>query len=155
MDVLAGITVSIVAAAGLAFVARTLGQPLLLGYILAGAVLGPHVGFGVIHDEAAIEHIAEIGLILLLFLIGLEISIPRLLQAGRVIIARSRGVARWFRTSAKPRRAGMPEARAVAASRPALATHHPRPRSRTALARSPSAERSMPYGSYRRPSRTA
>lgn len=37
------------------------------------------------HDEASIEGIAEIGLILLLFLIGLELSLPRLLQAGRVI----------------------------------------------------------------------
>jgi Kef-type K+ transport system membrane component KefB len=87
MDVLAPITVCIVAAALLAFGARSLGQPLLLGYIVAGALLGPHVGLNVIHDEAAIEHVSEIGLILLLFLIGLEISLPRLLQAGRVITA--------------------------------------------------------------------
>jgi Kef-type K+ transport system membrane component KefB len=87
MDILAPIAVCIVAAAALAFLARRLGQPLLLGYIVAGALLGPHVGLNVLHDEAAIEHIAEIGLILLLFLIGLEINLPRLLQAGRVITA--------------------------------------------------------------------
>ena len=85
MDLLTSIGFSIIVAAVLAFLARRLGQPLILGYILAGAVLGPHIGFHVVTDEASIELIAEIGLILLLFLIGLEISLPRLLQAGRAI----------------------------------------------------------------------
>jgi Kef-type K+ transport system membrane component KefB len=85
MDLLTSIGFSIVVAAVLAFLARRLNQPLILGYILAGAVLGPHVGFHVVADETSIELIAEIGLILLLFLIGLEISLPRLLQAGRAI----------------------------------------------------------------------
>ena len=84
-DLLTSIGFSIIVAAVLAFIARRLNQPLILGYILAGAVLGPHVGFHVVTDEASIELIAEIGLILLLFLIGLEISLPRLLQAGRAI----------------------------------------------------------------------
>ena len=85
MDLLTSISVSIIVAAVLAFAARWLRQPLLLGYVLAGAVLGPHVGLHVVTDEASIELIAEIGLILLLYLIGLEISLPRLLQAGRGI----------------------------------------------------------------------
>jgi Kef-type K+ transport system membrane component KefB len=85
MDLLTSIGFSIIVAAILAFLARRLNQPLILGYILAGAVLGPHVGLHVVSDEASIELIAEIGLILLLFLIGLEISLPRLLQAGRAI----------------------------------------------------------------------
>jgi Kef-type K+ transport system membrane component KefB/voltage-gated potassium channel Kch len=85
MDLLTSIGFSIIVAAILAFLARRLSQPLILGYILAGAVLGPHVGLHVVTDEASIELIAEIGLILLLFLIGLEISLPRLLQAGRAI----------------------------------------------------------------------
>jgi Kef-type K+ transport system membrane component KefB len=85
MNLLLAISASIVASAVLAFVARQLRQPLLLGYIVAGAVLGPHLGVGVIESEEDIELIAEIGLILLLFIIGLEISVPRLLQAGRTI----------------------------------------------------------------------
>jgi Kef-type K+ transport system membrane component KefB len=85
MDLLTSIGFSIIVAAILAFIARRLNQPLILGYILAGALLGPHVGFHVVTDEHSIELIAEIGLILLLFLIGLEISLPRLLQAGRAI----------------------------------------------------------------------
>ncbi len=85
MSLLIAISASIIASAVLAFVARQLRQPLLLGYIVAGAVLGPHVGLGWIADEDSIERIAEIGLILLLFIIGLEINLPRLLQAGRTI----------------------------------------------------------------------
>ncbi len=86
MDLLTAIGVSIVAAAGLALVARRVGQPLILGYVVAGAVLGPHVGVGFVTDEASIELISEIGLILLLFIVGLEISVPRLAQAGRSIV---------------------------------------------------------------------
>ena len=85
MDLLTSIGISIIVAAVLALVAYRLGQPMILGYVLAGAVLGPHVGLNVIHDEESIELIAEIGLVLLLFLIGLEISLPRLMQAGRTL----------------------------------------------------------------------
>ncbi len=85
MNLLLAISAGIVASAVLAFVARQLRQPLLLGYIVAGAVLGPHLGIGLIQSEEDIELIAEIGLILLLFIIGLEINLPKLLQAGRTI----------------------------------------------------------------------
>ncbi|MGH7277388.1 MAG: cation:proton antiporter [Candidatus Rokuibacteriota bacterium] len=85
-DLLTAIPLSIIAAAVLALVARMVGQPLLLGYIAGGVVLGHHLGLGIVSDEATIEVISEIGLIFLLFIIGLEISVPRLMQAGRTII---------------------------------------------------------------------
>ena len=85
IHVFEAISIGIVAATLLGLIARRLGQPLILGYIVGGAVLGPHLGLGIITDEAAIEAMSEMGLILLLFIIGLEISIPRLLQAGRTI----------------------------------------------------------------------
>lgn len=85
-DIFGAISIGIVAATLLALIARRLNQPLILGYILGGALLGPHLGVGVIHDEHSIELISEMGLILLLFIIGLEISVPRLLQAGRTIV---------------------------------------------------------------------
>ena len=84
-DIFGAISIGIVAATVIGLIVRRLGQPLILGYIIGGAILGPHLGFGVIHDEEAIELISEMGLILLLFIIGLEISIPRLMQAGRTI----------------------------------------------------------------------
>ena len=83
---LAAISVSTIAAAALALLARRVRQPLILGYIVGGVLLGSHLGFGVVHDEAAIDLIAEIGLILLLFIIGLEINVREIAQAGRVII---------------------------------------------------------------------
>src|SRR5919204_111673 len=85
-ELLAAIALSVIAAAALALVARTLRQPLILGYILGGVVLGRHLGLGVVSDEASIEVISEIGLIFLLFIIGLEIDVPRVLQAGRTIL---------------------------------------------------------------------
>jgi Kef-type K+ transport system membrane component KefB/voltage-gated potassium channel Kch len=84
-DLLAGIGVSIIAAAVFALLARHAHQPLILGYIVGGAVLGPHLGLGIVTNEASIELISEMGLILLLFIIGLEVSVPRVIQAGRTI----------------------------------------------------------------------
>jgi len=86
VNLLVAISLSIVAAAVFGLVARRLHQPLLLGYVLGGTLLGPHVGFGVVSDEASIELISEIGLILLLFIVGMEINVPSILQAGRTII---------------------------------------------------------------------
>jgi Kef-type K+ transport system membrane component KefB len=85
MDLLPSIGICVIVAAALAVVAARLKQPLIIAYIATGALLGPHIGINLIHEEESIERIAEIGLILLLFLIGLELSLPRLLQAGRVI----------------------------------------------------------------------
>jgi Kef-type K+ transport system membrane component KefB/Trk K+ transport system NAD-binding subunit len=85
-DLLTAIGISIVAAAAFALLARVVRQPLLLGYIVAGAVLGPNVGLGLVADEASIELISEMGLIFLLFIIGLEINVPALAQAGRSIV---------------------------------------------------------------------
>ena len=56
------------------FVFMRLRQPPVVGYIIAGIVLGP-TGFGVIQQSHAIELLAELGVLLLLFLIGMEISI--------------------------------------------------------------------------------
>ena len=59
-----------------------LRQPLLIGYICVGVVLGPHVT-GVIVDVHAMERLGEIGLVLLLFFLGTEMSLPRLLSRWR------------------------------------------------------------------------
>ena len=83
--VILNIAISLVAGSAVAFLMRLLKQPLLLGYILAGVAIGP-VGFGFITDHTQIITIAEIGLILLLFMIGLEIDVRAMLQAGRKVI---------------------------------------------------------------------
>ena len=59
---------------------------MILAYLLAGVVIGPEIGFAWIKDEETIELISEIGLILLLFIIGLEIDLKKLLGAGRTLL---------------------------------------------------------------------
>ncbi|HKU87488.1 MAG TPA: cation:proton antiporter [Casimicrobiaceae bacterium] len=86
VDLLSSVGISISVAAGLAFVGNWLRQPLLLAYLLAGVLIGPQIGFGLISDEASIETVSEIGLILLLFIIGLELDLKKLLAAGRPVL---------------------------------------------------------------------
>lgn len=83
--VIQNIALCIVAASLLGLLMRALRQPLLLGYLLAGVAIGP-LGLGLITDQREITTIAEIGLILLLFMIGLEIDLKRMLAAGRFVI---------------------------------------------------------------------
>jgi Kef-type K+ transport system membrane component KefB len=85
-DLLTSIGLCIAVAAALAFVAHRLKQPLLLAYLLAGVVIGPRIGLGLITDEGSITTVAEIGLILLLFMIGLELDLRKLVSAGRAVI---------------------------------------------------------------------
>jgi Kef-type K+ transport system membrane component KefB/Trk K+ transport system NAD-binding subunit len=85
-DLIAGIGISIVVAAALAFVAKALKQPVVLAYIAAGALIGPGVGLRLVEDEASIEAISEIGLILMLFMIGLEIDLKQLARAGQKVL---------------------------------------------------------------------
>ena len=86
MDLLTGIGLAICTAAVFALVARKIRQPLLLAYLAAGIVIGP-IGFGMIKDQETIHAVSEIGLILLLFIIGLEIDIKKLAAAGKSLIA--------------------------------------------------------------------
>jgi Kef-type K+ transport system membrane component KefB len=86
-DLLNNIGLCVIVAAALAFVANRLRQPAILAYLLAGVLLGPEIGFGLITDPAVIEVISEIGLILLLFIIGLEMDLKQLRASGRPVIA--------------------------------------------------------------------
>jgi Kef-type K+ transport system membrane component KefB/voltage-gated potassium channel Kch len=83
--VIRNIALCIVAASLLGLLMRALRQPLILGYLLAGVIIGP-LGVGAITDQREIVEIAEIGLILLLFMIGLEIDLKRMLAAGRLVV---------------------------------------------------------------------
>ena len=60
MNLLTSIAVSIIFATLSALVARRFKQPLILGYIFGGILLGQKMGFGIIADEASIELISEI-----------------------------------------------------------------------------------------------
>jgi monovalent cation:H+ antiporter-2, CPA2 family len=80
------IAIILVAALLGGLLAQRLGLPLILGYILAGVLVGPHTGgptVGEIHD---IELLAEIGVALLLFTIGLHFSLDELAPVRRVAL---------------------------------------------------------------------
>ncbi len=64
---------------------RRLKQPVVLGYILAGALLGPS-GLGLASDRAGIQLLAEMGVLMLLFLIGMELSLQGLRAVWKVAL---------------------------------------------------------------------
>src|SRR6185312_13912437 len=61
---------------------QRLRQPVLLGYILAGVLIGPHTPGVLVADPRAIEDISNLGVVLLMFTLGLEFSVRKLRQVG-------------------------------------------------------------------------
>jgi Kef-type K+ transport system membrane component KefB len=84
-DLLSSIGICVGAAALLALIGWRLRQPLILAYLVTGVVIGPNV-LNFVKDRASIETVAEIGLILLLFIIGLEIDLKKLASAGAPVL---------------------------------------------------------------------
>jgi len=84
-DLLSSIGVCVGAAALLALLANRLRQPLILAYLATGVAIGP-VGLHLVGDPTSITTVAEMGLILLLFIIGLEIDLKKLVAAGRPVV---------------------------------------------------------------------
>jgi Kef-type K+ transport system membrane component KefB len=85
-DLLSSVGLCVSVAAVLAFAAHRLRQPLLLAYLLAGVLIGPQIGLRLVDDQKSIETVSEIGLILLLFIIGLELDLNKLLAAGKPVL---------------------------------------------------------------------
>jgi len=67
------------------FLLQKLRVPSIVGFLIAGAALGPH-GFGIIREVREVELLAEVGVILLLFMIGLEISLKNLKRIRSTIV---------------------------------------------------------------------
>ena len=78
------LAIVMIAAGTAALVAHVLGQPKALGYILAGVVIGPHTPpFSFVHSEETIRTLADLGILFLMFSLGLEFNLRRLRAAGR------------------------------------------------------------------------
>lgn len=79
--------VIMIVAAVILFVTYKLKQPMVIGYILAGMVIGPYTPpFRLIHDINALNVLAELGIIMLMFVIGTEFPISKLRSVGRTSI---------------------------------------------------------------------
>ncbi|HWR69947.1 MAG TPA: cation:proton antiporter [Dehalococcoidia bacterium] len=64
-------------------IAHRLRQPIILGYLVIGAAIGPHA-LGWVSDRGLVQSVATIGVALLMFTLGLEVSVTQLRQVGRV-----------------------------------------------------------------------
>ena len=79
--------VVIIVAAVMGFITFKLKQPTVVGYILAGMVIGPYTPpFTLIHEVNTLNLLAELGIIILLFVIGTEFPIAKLRSVGRISI---------------------------------------------------------------------
>ncbi|MCB1952578.1 MAG: cation:proton antiporter, partial [Rhodocyclaceae bacterium] len=63
---------------------RSINLPPVLGYLLVGAAVGPHA-LNLMEDSTGARHLAEFGVVFLMFSIGLEFSLPRLVAMKRIV----------------------------------------------------------------------
>ncbi len=61
---------------------QRLRQPVVFGYLLAGLIVGPHIPIPLVADHGTIEALSELGIILVVFGLGIEFSLRRLIQAA-------------------------------------------------------------------------
>ena len=86
MGIATDIILLLLVAFGCGLLLQRLGQPLILGYIAAGIILGPHTGGLTVSNIHDIERLAEIGVALLLFALGLEFSLKELKPVKKVAL---------------------------------------------------------------------
>ncbi|MDW3195806.1 MAG: cation:proton antiporter [Cytophagales bacterium] len=67
----------------ISFVFKLLKQPYVIAYILVGVLMGPF-GLKLVTDESLISNLGSFGMVLLLFFIGMEISLPQLVANWRI-----------------------------------------------------------------------
>src|SRR5262245_27603605 len=84
-ELIGDITFCILFAWGLGLLAHFSRQPLILAYLVAGFIIGPF-GMGWVKSQESIAVISELGLIFMLFMIGLEIDLKKIIRAGPVIL---------------------------------------------------------------------
>ena len=84
-ELIRDITLCILFAWVLGLLAHFFRQPLILAYLIAGFFIGPF-GMGWVKSQESISIISELGLIFMLFMIGLEIDLKKIVRAGRVIL---------------------------------------------------------------------
>jgi CPA2 family monovalent cation:H+ antiporter-2 len=63
-------------------VCQLLRQPVVLGYMIAGLIVGPHVPLPLVADLGVVQALSELGVILLMFSLGLEFSLRRMIRVG-------------------------------------------------------------------------
>jgi Kef-type K+ transport system membrane component KefB len=85
-EIISDVIISVAVAAVLAYIIYKLRQPMILGYILAGVIIGPQLGLRLVTNPAAIDFSSELGLIALMFMVGLEMDFGKIKKSGSVIV---------------------------------------------------------------------
>ena len=83
LNLVRDLAVILISAGIFTIISKALKQPLILGYIIAGFLVGPHIGFfpGITSQET-VDQWSEIGIIFLMFGLGLEFSFKKLMKVG-------------------------------------------------------------------------
>jgi CPA2 family monovalent cation:H+ antiporter-2 len=84
-EFLKSLVVILIASVAVVFLLHKFRIPSLVGFIVAGIIIGPH-GAGIVKDTHAIEILSEIGVILLLFTIGIEFSMTKLVRIKKAVL---------------------------------------------------------------------
>ena len=82
------IAILLVTAAVFGLIAKSLKQPLLVGYLFAGLLLKM---LGILNDTQTLESLSQIGVALLLFLLGIEMNLKELPSFGKVALVTGLG----------------------------------------------------------------
>jgi monovalent cation:H+ antiporter-2, CPA2 family len=85
MDLMLGFAFVIALTIALLYVSQLFRIPSIVSFLIIGMLVGPF-GFGIITNQSVIETIGQIGIVLLLFTIGLEFSFEKLLRSWRIVI---------------------------------------------------------------------
>ena len=96
---LADLAVVLGTAAVVSAVFHRLKIPPILGYVIAGLLVGPHVPVPLVANQANVQTLSDLGVILLMFTIGLEFNARKLLRAGPrslLVVAVQGGAAFWM-----------------------------------------------------------
>ncbi len=90
-DAFLQLSVVLVLATVMALIMRIFRQPLIIGHIITGIIVGPSV-LGLIHDHSSFEAFSDIGIALLLFIIGLELNATVIRRLGKIVISTALGL---------------------------------------------------------------
>lgn len=94
VELIRDLAVAWLVAGAVAWVCVKLRLSVVVGYLLAGMVIGPHTPpFSLIRDQARVELLAELGLVFLIFSIGLNLSLSRFRALGWSVVAAAAGAA--------------------------------------------------------------
>jgi CPA2 family monovalent cation:H+ antiporter-2 len=81
-DLLTALAVVLGTAGAASLLSKRLHQPVVLGYLVAGIIVGPNVGIPLFADPDVVHTLSELGVVLLMFALGLEFSLRKLIRVG-------------------------------------------------------------------------